>query len=94
MGECEIVKTIRDSGYMGLIVHGDYRRKGLASNLFRESVAKAKAIGINRLQAEVGVDNIPAQNFFSKIGFVRHGKSSTVKLDGVKFDVMLLEKSI
>ncbi len=94
IGECEIVKTVKDMGYIGLLVRDGYRRKGLASALFKDSAEKAKSIGINKLQAEVGTANVPAQNFFSKIGFIRHGKINTITLEGQKLEVMLLEKSI
>ncbi len=94
IGECEIVKTVKDIGYIGLLVRDGYRRKGLASALFKDSAERAKSIGINRLQAEIGTENVPAQNFFSKIGFTRHGKVNTITFGGQQLEVMLLEKLI
>ena len=54
-----------------LFVHSDYRKKGIAESLMRIAVDMAKADGAKGLMLETGIDNIPAQKLYEKLGWLR-----------------------
>ncbi len=70
IGECEIVRLSSGTGYVGIIVSKDNRRKGLGSTLLKLSEMSSISMGIQALYAEVKKSNIAALAFFKSAGFV------------------------
>lgn len=65
----------RRIGYMSmLIVHRDYRRKGLAELLVQESVRLLLQLGFSSYRLEVHKNNLPAIHLYEQLGFKRTGE--------------------
>ncbi len=94
VGECEIVKTARSLGYIGILVKKEYRRKGLASKLLDSAIGMAKGIGIDTVQAEVADGNEAAMEFFIKHGFRQRGGARPLKMGRQEFGLLLMEKKV
>ena len=59
-----------DDGHIATIdVHPSYRRRGLGKSLMDESEKIFKDVGVPRIVLEVHENNVPAQLFYSDIGF-------------------------
>lgn len=94
IGECEIVKTVRGFGYVGILVSEKYRGMGVASGLLARAMERAKELGINVIQAEVVDVNNPALKFFNKHGFKQASKPKAVTIGNKTVDVVLLERKV
>ena len=75
-----------------LAVHPDFKRAKIATRLLEDSVSIARKNGAMRIRLQVAVDNIAAQNLYSKFGFV---KTHIIKnyyrrgLDGIEMELEL-----
>ena len=94
IAECEIVKTVANYGYLGLLVKKEYRRQGIATKILALAQDKAKEIGVRLIQAEVSEDNESSLNFMSRLGFVTKKTQKNVEYSEKTFNLILLEKKI
>jgi ribosomal-protein-alanine N-acetyltransferase len=84
-----VAQTSSYSGLLGIIlghivleemeiytlgVHPDYQRKGIATFLTQKLIQKSLSCSVKRIFLEVNEKNLPAINFYIKMGFVSHGR--------------------
>lgn len=95
IGWCDIrretVAAIAHCGTLGMGVLASFRSQGIGEQLMRTALAKAKSIGMERVELSVIVSNQRAYKLYQKIGFVEEGiKRRSVKLRGQYFDRILM----
>jgi len=61
-------------GVLGMDVHRDYRGHGLGRNLLEAALAKAKEVGLIRVDLTVYAGNAAAIDLYRKCGFVEEGR--------------------
>ncbi|MHA1298708.1 MAG: ribosomal protein S18-alanine N-acetyltransferase [Candidatus Helarchaeota archaeon] len=54
---------------ISIVIDGNYRRKGLGTQLLQKNIEKIKENNIKKLLLEVRVSNEPAREFYSKFRF-------------------------
>lgn len=57
-------------GIIGTHIHPDAGRGGLGRKLFAESLAAAKAAGLQHIDATIGADNEAGRAYYAAMGFV------------------------
>ncbi|TLN00063.1 ribosomal-protein-alanine N-acetyltransferase [bacterium] len=66
---------ILDEGHITtLAVHPDYRRRKIGAGLLKELLREGVRRGCARMTLEVRPSNIAAQELYTKMGFVSHGR--------------------
>lgn len=73
-------------------VDAEFRRAGIGSSLLGEVESRLREIGASVLLLEVAVDNLAAQQFYS-----RHGFTSTGRIRGYylgRIDAVVMEKAL
>jgi len=93
IGWCDISplqwEGFRHSGRLGMGVHPQYRRLGIGRQLMVQTIQKAKAKGLERIELEVFASNAPAIRLYKKLGFLIEGrKKKARKLDGNYDDII------
>lgn len=68
---CRVVRDESELLSIGVAPH--YRRRGVAGNLLRASMARCRAIGARQMFLEVAVDNLDAQQLYAAHGFEQVG---------------------
>lgn len=66
----------------GWVVHPDYQKKGVATNLLKTALKFAKSKGFKKAEAELAVKNKSSEKLSKKLGF---------KIEGRKKDGLLLD---
>ena len=80
-------------GIIGTFVSRNYRRKGLASQLFEETFSSARLNGYEKLFAYVRSDNPNALAIYEKHGFKTIGTAKKqAKVNGHYIDEVFIEK--
>jgi len=97
VGWCDIYAMTRPGtthcGVLGIGLLPDWRGAGLGRRLMEAALAKATAIGLERVQLEVHADNSRAIALYEKLGFVHEGKRRRArKLDGVYTDILMMAR--
>jgi len=97
VGWCDIAGMTRPGtthcGVLGMGLLPDWRGQRLGARLAEAALAKATAIGLERVQLEVYADNAPAIALYERLGFVLEGKRHRArKLDGVYTDVLMMAR--
>jgi ribosomal protein S18 acetylase RimI-like enzyme len=87
VGWCDILPlerpTLAHGGTLGIGVARDFRGRGIGTALLQETLERAKAAGLTRIELTVREDNLRAIALYEKLGFVREGlKRNAVRLDG------------
>jgi ribosomal protein S18 acetylase RimI-like enzyme len=78
-------------GRLGMGVCDGYRRLGIGTRLFEQTIRKTKEKGLERVELEVLASNIPAIRLYEKAGFVVEGvKKKARKLDGAYDDLVVM----
>lgn len=81
---------LADDGHVtALYVHGDYGRQGIGSALMAAVLARARAMGVERLYVEASTFSRPV---FETFGFVQYAVEHVVR-DGVPFERYLMRRS-
>ncbi len=73
-------------------VDPDQRRRGVGHTLLEETERQLRAAGATALLLEVAVDNLAAQTFYEKHGFVRTGRIRGYYLG--RIDALVMEKQL
>lgn len=60
-------------GIIGTHIRPDAGRHGLGRRLFAETVAAARAAGLQHVDARIGADNLPALAYYAAMGFTPYG---------------------
>ena len=97
VGWCDIGVMSRPGtshcGVLGMGLLPEWRGKGLGRRLMELALAKAAAIGLERVQLDVYVDNVRAIALYERMGFEREGKRRRArKLDGVYTDILMMAR--
>ena len=61
-------------GDLGMLVHRDWRGRGVGSALLREAIVRARGQGLHKLCLEVFAHNEAAIALYRKAGFVEEGR--------------------
>lgn len=69
----------------------EYRGQGIGRRLAERTIARAKEIGLERIELEVYASNESAVALYRKLGFTVEGvKRKGRKVDGVYDDVLMM----
>jgi ribosomal protein S18 acetylase RimI-like enzyme len=95
VGWCDVVpkgpRGFSHVGALGMGVRREWRRHGVGQRLLEESLALARAAGLEKIELEVFTDNEVAIHLYESHGFTREGvKSRARKLEGRYQDVLLM----
>jgi len=92
----EVYNWKKHLGEIRVIIHPDYRRKGLGTILIRELYVLANLLGIQILYVNIMEVQQGAQNIFSKLGFKKEIiKRGHVKdLNGKKHDLIIMSSNL
>lgn len=95
VGWCDISRMTKPGtehcGVLGMGLLPAWRGQGLGRRLADTALAKAAAIGLERVQLDVYADNARAIALYEKLGFVLEGKRRRArKLDGVYTDILMM----
>jgi len=87
---------MRHVGEIRVVTDPFFRRRGLASALAREIFYVALQVGLDKMVAEVVVDQIPAVKVFERLGFRQEAllAGHTLDLHGRKHDLLILTTDI
>ena len=93
IGWCDISphqwEGFQHSGQLGMGVHPEYRRLGIGRQLVVQTIQKAKAKGLERIELEVFASNALAIGLYEKLGFLIEGRKKRArKLDGNYDDII------
>jgi len=62
--------TYNEEGHViSIAVHPNFRRKGIATALLAQLIEFLKKKSVKKIILEVSIDNLPALNFYRKMGF-------------------------
>lgn len=92
VGWCDINRSPRPThahrGSLGMGLIASHRGQGLGFQLIKAAIAKAKEVGIRRIELGVHAGN-PAISLYEKVGFVVEGTArDAVYIDGKYIDVI------
>lgn len=87
---------MRHVGEIRVVTDAYFRRRGLASVMAREIFYLALQAGLDKMVAEMGVDQIAAIKVFERLGFQREARLANHILDlqGRKHDLLVLTTDI
>jgi ribosomal protein S18 acetylase RimI-like enzyme len=97
VGWCDVMPKEKEGfkhvGVLGMGVLPNYRRCGIGTKLLRETVAAARAFGLERIELEVFASNDAAVALYLRHGFVEEGRlRKSRKLDGAYDDQILMAR--
>jgi RimJ/RimL family protein N-acetyltransferase len=95
VGWCDISPNRREGfrhcGELGMGVRRDHRRQGIGERLTAKTIARAREIGLERVELQVYASNRPAIALYEKLGFAVEGiHKRGRKVDGVYDDVVCM----
>ena len=95
VGWCDISPSknegFKHCGHLGMGVSKEFRGKGVGEKLLLATLARAKQIGLERVELEVFASNVSAIELYKKSGFSVEGvKPKCRKIDGKYDDVVLM----
>lgn len=74
-------------GIIGTHIHPDTGRSGLGRRLLVESLAAARAVGLEHIDASIGAANAPGLAYYSAMGFVPYREDPAGVTVPHRFDV-------
>jgi RimJ/RimL family protein N-acetyltransferase len=95
VGWCDIAPlnraVYRHVGVLGIGVVAEFRGCGIGSALLRTALARAREIGLTRIELTVRAANHVALTLYQKFGFAVEGtKRNAVKIDGAYDDLLMM----
>lgn len=99
IGWCDISpdphEGFRHSGELGMGVIKAFRKQGAGSRLLRATLARAREIGLQRVELEVFASNADAIHLYAKEGFLVEGvKKHARRIDGYADDIIIMALAI
>ena len=81
---------------VGMYVHPDYRRRGIAARLLTAVVTRLENLpGLEQIQLSVTVGNDGALALYRQAGFEEYGREpDALKVDGSNYDEFLLSRRL
>jgi RimJ/RimL family protein N-acetyltransferase len=97
VGWCDICRMDRPVyqhvGVLGMGILKEFREQGLGRQLILAALARAREVGIERVELTVYAPNHRAIRLYESVGFIREGvKRKGRKLDGDYEDVLMMAK--
>ena len=90
VGWCDITSLHRPvfahSGALGIGVLAPHRGQGIGEALMRKAIAKAKALGLTRIELTVRENNKPAISLYEKLDFVAEGLHRNAVRIGTEYE--------
>ena len=87
-----ILSSMAHVGQLGTFLLPEWRRRGVGSTLFDATREFAASRGYHKLVIQVRASNVPAQTFYTRLGFVRCGRlRAQVIVNGTKDDEIIME---
>jgi RimJ/RimL family protein N-acetyltransferase len=85
-------QLLRHVGVIGIVVHPDWRDKGVGTALMQQAIQWAKDSGIiARLELDVFAQNARAIHVYEKVGFAAEGrKAHAYRRDGQYIDSLIM----
>lgn len=81
----------RHVGRLGMGLHPDYRGRGIGRRLMEATLAKARELGLEKIELGVYATNEPAIRLYRSMGFTEEGVHKRSRLvDGVYDDVVMM----
>ena len=75
--------TRAHTGVLGIGVLAEFRRRGIGTALIRETLKKARASGLTRIELSVRQGNASVVALYERFGFVHEGvQRNAIRLDG------------
>ena len=75
--------TRAHTGVLGIGVRAEFRRRGIGTALIRETLKKARASGLTRIELSVRQGNASVVALYERFGFVHEGvQHNAIRLDG------------
>lgn len=95
IGWCDVLRGTqgghRHIGTLGMGLAPEWRGKGIGRALITETIARARAAGMTRIQLDVHATNTRAVALYESVGFVREGvKRKAFLADGHSDDAIMM----
>ncbi|HEY7330208.1 MAG TPA: GNAT family protein [Gemmataceae bacterium] len=95
VGWCDVMplphEGMRHVGRLGMGLRPAYRGQGLGKRLLRETIDRAFATRLRRIELDVFASNLAAQRLYARAGFVTEGRRRHARiLDGVEDDILVM----
>jgi RimJ/RimL family protein N-acetyltransferase len=95
VGWCDVSPSpfegMRHVGRLGMGLLSAYRGQGLGGRLLRETLDRAFAKGLGRIELEVFASNSAALRLYARAGFVIEGRKRHARiLDGCEDDIVIM----
>ena len=95
VGWCDVTPMPRETqahgGVLGMGILDGCRGKGIGLALMQATLARAKEVGLTRVELTVREDNLRAKGLYEKVGFVTEGvKRRAARHDGRYYDLFLM----
>jgi RimJ/RimL family protein N-acetyltransferase len=87
-----ILPSMAHVGQLGTFLRPDWRRHGVGRALFSATKRFALGAGYRKLVIQIRASNLPAQAFYSRLGFIECGRlREQVIVDGREDDEVVME---
>ena len=95
LGWCDVKpdlpETMAHSGVLGMGIVEGFREQGIGDAPMRATLARAREIGLTRMELTVREDNLRAKALYEKVGFVVEGVKRKAALhDGKYYGLILM----
>ena len=95
VGWCDVIpkkmEGFQHVGVLGMGLLPDYRGQGIGTRLIETTLARAKEIGLERIELDAFATNTNAIALYEKVGFVIEGvKRNARKIDGIVEDNIVM----
>lgn len=91
IGYISVSQSLDTADIEGIVVHPNYRKKGVAKSLIERAINQLIDLGVQRILLEVREGNLPAISLYQSQGFSAISKRNKYYHDGENALVMMKE---
>jgi L-amino acid N-acyltransferase YncA len=85
----------RGAAEVSVYVHENFRRRGVATKLLKEAIARSPSLEIEAMVGLIFAHNEPSLNLFASLGFTRWGLLPGIaRVDGVERDLAIMGRHV